>query len=67
MNMDDVTSASPVMNVDKETTYEPSLGLPLGIYTNHYGKGCRRNSRGSYNENCKFQEPGTYKVIFVYK
>ena len=24
---------------------EPNMGLPLGIYTNHYGKGCGNNNK----------------------
>ena len=65
MVMDDIKSSSPITNLDKDTTDGPSLGLPLGIYTNHYGKGCRKNSRGSYNEDCKFQELGPDQVRFA--
>ena len=34
-------------------------GLPLGIYTNHYGKGCSRSSRGTQDGGCRPQNgPG---------
>ena len=30
------------------STERQIFGLPLGIYTNHFGKGCQRNNRGVY-------------------
>ena len=35
---------SPTPFLDLDTARGPSMGLPLGIYTNHYGKGCDRNT-----------------------
>ena len=53
MDMDRSKDSSPILNEDKRTTHAPAMGLPLGIYTIHNGRGCRRDSEGSYNENCK--------------
>ena len=66
MTTDDIRSSSPTT-----TTVGPGPamgpGLPLGIYTNHFGKGCRKNSRGSYSGECNFLDPGLDQVWqFIY-
>ena len=61
MTTDDIRSSSPTT-----TTVGPGPamgpGLPLGIYTNHFGKGCRKNSRGSYSGECNFLDPSFDQV-----
>ena len=37
-----------IMISEEVSTERPIFGLPLGIYTNHFGKGCQRNNRGVY-------------------
>lgn len=44
-------TTTPILNIDK-LDYQYA-GLPLGIYTNYYGKGCQRTSRGTIGKNCK--------------
>ena len=65
-------TSSPIIDIDRIPDYQYA-GLPLGefcwwkvstkdficsgIYTNYYGKGCQRTSRGTFNKNCKKPRP----------
>ena len=65
-------TSTPIIDIDRIPDYQYA-GLPLGeiwklkvskkdiicsgIYTNYYGKGCQRTSRGTFNKNCKKPRP----------
>ena len=61
---DIIYTSTPMINVDQSQEYQYA-GLPLGIYTNHYGKGCQRTSRGTFGKNCK-PGPGFDQVRLDY-
>jgi len=56
-----IITTTPILNIDKLPDYQYA-GLPLGIYTNYYGKGCQRSNRGTFNKNCK--KPQHQRVDF---
>ena len=63
-----MVTTTPILNIDRLPDYQYA-GLPLGqssmldhvhdpdsvagIYTNYYGKGCQRTSRGTVGKDCK--------------
>ena len=46
-----------IMISEEVSTERPIFGLPLGIYTNHFGKGCQRNNRGVYRWRWRWRWP----------
>lgn len=52
MSRDNLEVSPDLATQEESVTEKQMLGLPLGIYTNHFARGCQLNNRGVYSQDC---------------